>query len=289
MTRLVWFGTLESMARPERLDGKVVLVSGAANGVGAAVARALIDAGASVALLDVDGDALREVEAALGDRADAQVVDVTDFDAVSAAVTSVVAHLGDIDAVIANAGIETLGWADEMPSEDFRRVVEVNLIGTWNTVRASIESLERRRGYILIVTSLSAVSNGPMNAAYNAAKAGVVAMARTMRLDLRHAGVDIGLSYLTYTDTPTARRAVEDPRMQSILRGVRGASLRPIPVDVVAQRYVRAIARRDRRLLFDRSSRLVVAMPELAQAILERMMGKQVVQVRRSERHRDDG
>ena len=166
--------------------------------------------------------------------------------------------------------------------------MEVNLIGTWNTLRASVESVERRRGYILIVTSLSAVSSGPMNAAYNAAKAGVVAMARTMRLDLRHAGVDIGLSYLTYTDTPTARRAVEDPRMQSILRGVRGASLRPIPVEVVAQRYVRAVARRERRVLFDRSSRLAVAMPELTQAILERLMGKQVEKVRRSERDRRD-
>ena len=216
------------------------------------------------------------------------MVDITDAEAVAAAVSSTVERFGDIDAVIANAGIEVLGWADEMPPEDFRRVVEVNLIGTWNTVRASVESVERRRGYILIVTSLSAVSNGPMNAAYNAAKAGVVAMARTMRLDLRHAGVDIGLSYLTYTDTPTARRAVEDPRMQSILQGVRGASLRPIPVEVVARRYVRAVARRERRVLFDRSSRLAVAMPELTQAILERLMGKQVEKVRRSERDRRD-
>ena len=276
------------MARSERLDGKVVLVTGAANGVGAATSRALVDAGASVALLDIDADALHEVAAALGDRAFAQVVDITDAEAVAAAVNATVERFGDIDAVIANAGIEVLGWADEMPPADFRRVVEVNLIGTWNTVRASVESVERRRGYILIVTSLSAVTNGPMNAAYNAAKAGVVAMARTMRLDLRHAGVVIGLSYLTYTDTPTARRAVEDPRMQAILQGVRGASLKPIPLEIVARRYVRAIARRDRRVLFDRSSRLVVAMPELAQSILERLMGKQVETVRRSERDRRD-
>ena len=280
--------TGEAMASRERLDGKVVLVTGAANGVGAATARALVDAGASVALLDIDADALRQVAAALEGRAYAQVVDITDANAVSAAVASAVERFGDFDAVIANAGIEILGWADEMPPEDFRRVVEVNLIGTWNTLRASVESVERRRGYILIVTSLSAVSSGPMNAAYNAAKAGVVAMARTMRLDLRHAGVEIGLAYLTYTDTPTARRAVADPRMQSILRGVRGASLRPIPVDVVAQRYVRAVAQRDRRVLFDRSSRLAVAMPELTQAILERLMAKQVVKVRRSEGDRRD-
>ena len=218
---------------------------------------------------------LRKVAAALGDRAYAQVVDITDAEAVAAAVSSTLERFGDIDAVIANAGIEILGWADEMPPADFRRVVEVNLIGTWNTVRASVESVERRRGYILIVTSLSAVSSGPMNAAYNAAKAGVVAMARTMRLDLRHAGVDIGLSYLTYTDTPTARRAVEDPDGCRPSSGVSAERrFKPIPIEVVAQRYVRAIARRDRRVLFDRSSRLVVAMPELAQSILERLDGE---------------
>ena len=277
------------MAPAERLDGKVVLVTGAANGVGAATARALVDAGASVALLDIDAGPLHEVAAALGNRATAEEVDITDAEAVAAAVSSTVERFGDMDAVIANAGIEILGWADEMPPEDFRRVVEVNLIGTWNTVHASVESVACRRGYILIVTSLSAVSNGPMNAAYNAAKAGVVAMARTMRLDLRHAGVDIGLSYLTYTDTPTARRAVEDPRMQSILQ-------------VFAERrFGRSPSRSSRGATSGRlrggSDACCSIGPlrpggchagTLYQAILERLMGKQVEEVRRSERDRRD-
>ena len=264
--------------------GKVVLITGAAQGVGAATARALIDDGASVSLVDVADvplDALREQ---LGPSALACVADVTDYEAMAAAVSRTVDRFDGIDAVIANAGIEVLDWTADMRPEDFQRVVDVNLVGAWNAVRATLDAVTRRRGYYLIVSSLSAVTNGPMNGAYNAAKAGAVAMAQTLRLEVRHQGVAVGVAYLTYADTPTARRAVEDPRMRAILERVRGPSLRPMPVEAVAQRYVRAIARRERRVLFDRSSRIAVAMPQLAQAMLERLMGSAVSSARGSGR-----
>jgi NAD(P)-dependent dehydrogenase (short-subunit alcohol dehydrogenase family) len=264
------------MADPERLDGKVVLITGAAQGVGAATARALVEAGASVALVDIAEQQLTAVAGALGSKAVAHPADITSYDAVSTAARAAIERFGAIDAVIANAGIEILGWTDEMDPEDFRRVVEVDLIGTWNTIRATTEAVIARRGYYLVVSSLAAVTNGPMNAAYNAAKAGSVAVARTLRVELRPAGVEVGISYLTYTDTPTARQSVEDARMQAILRNVRGGSLRPMNVEDVARRYVRAVARRERRVLFDRSSRIVVTMPELAQGMLERMMRRAV-------------
>jgi NAD(P)-dependent dehydrogenase (short-subunit alcohol dehydrogenase family) len=264
-----------------RLDERVVLVTGAAHGVGAATVRALVNAGASVAAIDVDEPGLAGLMAQLGDRVHTHVADITDYAALERATGSVLERFGRIDAVVANAGIEILDWADEMDPADFRRVIEVDLIGTWNTVRATLPAVKRACGYYLVVSSLAAVTNGPMNAAYNAAKAGVVAMARTLRLELRPFGVEIGVSYLTYTDTPTGKRSVEDPRMQAILKGVRAASLRPIPVDEVASRYVRAIARRERRLLFDRSSRVVVAMPEVTQALMERIMRRAIETARR--------
>lgn len=271
------------MAGNDRLDGKVVLITGAACGVGAATARAAVDAGASVALLDVDADRLASLAGQLGDAADAQAADITDYGALEAAVARAEEHLGRIDAVVANAGLEVLEWTRQMDPAVFRRVVEVNLVGTWNTVRATLEAVSRRRGYYLLVSSLSAVSTGPMNAAYNASKAGIVAMAKTLRLELAASGVSVGLAYLTYADTEMARRSVEDPRMQRILRNVRGASLKPMPVESVAQRYVRAIARSETKLLFDRSSRLVVAMPELAEAMLNRMMRGAVATAQRED------
>jgi len=106
--------TLPVMASTDRLDGKIVLVTGAAQGVGAATARAVVDAGASVALLDVAQAPLRDLTRQLGDHAHAYAVDVTDFDAMTAAVTDLVERVGGIDAVVANAGIEVLDWAVDM-------------------------------------------------------------------------------------------------------------------------------------------------------------------------------
>lgn len=223
-------------------------------------------------MLDVDAGRLASVTQDLGDAAQAHAVDITDFEALSGAVAGSLERFGRIDAVVANAGVELLEWTAEMDPADFRRVVETNLIGTWNTVRATLEAVSQRRGYYLIVSSLSAVATGPMNAAYNASKAGVVAMAKTLRLELAPRGVRVGIAYLTYADTETARRSVEDPRIRRVFGSVRGASLRPMPVDTVARRYVRAISRREAKLLFDRSSRLVVALPELAEAVLDRML-----------------
>lgn len=272
------------MPTTDGVDGKVVLITGAAQGVGAATARALIARGALVSLVDVADTPLASLREQLGPQALASAADVTDYEAVAAAAAATVDRFGGIDAVIANAGIEILDWTADMRPEDFRRVVDVNLVGTWNTIRATLDAVTRRRGYYLVVSSLSAVTNGPMNAAYNAAKAGAVAIAQTLRLEVRADGVAVGVAYLTYTDTPTARRAVEDPRMRAILERVRGPSLRPMPVDAVAQRYVRAIARRERRVLFDRSSRIAVAMPQLGQALLERLIGPAVAAARRSGR-----
>lgn len=104
-------------------------------------------------------------------------------------------------------------------------MIDVDLVGTWRTVRATLPAVSERRGYYLIVSSLAAVAHAPFNAAYNAAKAGVVALAKTMRMELAPQGIAVGIADVTYADTETARRAVEDPRMHEVL--VRDARRRP--------------------------------------------------------------
>jgi len=104
-------------------------------------------------------------------------------------------------------------------------VIDVDLVGTWRTVRATLPAVSERRGYYLIVSSLAAVAHAPFNAAYNAAKAGVVALAKTMRMELAPQGIAVGIADVTYADTETARRAVEDPRMQEVLSVMPGGGL----------------------------------------------------------------
>jgi NAD(P)-dependent dehydrogenase (short-subunit alcohol dehydrogenase family) len=254
------------------LQDRVVFLTGGAQGIGAATARALVVAGASVALLDVDGAKASTVAASLGNRALALEADITDSGQLDRAVAATVDRFGGIDAVIVNAGIEILGGVGDMDPEAFQRVIDVDLVGSWRTIRATLPAVAERKGYYLVVASLAAVAHAPFNAAYSAAKAGLVALAKTMRLELAPRGVAVGIAYLTYVDTETARRAVEDPRLQALFASLPRLKPRPMTVERVAHSYVRAIAARQRRLLFGRSSVVAVHLPELATALGERIM-----------------
>ena len=267
--------TRREVERPG-LAAKTVLLTGAAQGIGAATARALAHRGAKLALVDVRAEELRRLAADLGEHASAFPADITDDAALETAVASAVDRFGGVDAVIANAGVETLGALGEIEPHDFQRVVDVNLVGTWKTVRATLPAVRARRGYYLIVTSLAAVTHAPYNGAYNAAKSGVVALAKTLRMEERPAGVGVGIAYVTYADTETARRSIDDPRLKALLAGMPGGAPKPMPTTRVADSFVRAIERRQRRVLFGRQSVVAVNAPELAQRIAERMFAPAV-------------
>ena len=254
------------------LQDRVVFVTGGAQGIGAATARALVGAGAAVALLDVDG--AQAVGRRRGPRGPGPGArgGRHQLGQLERAVAATVARFGGIDAVLVNAGIEVLGGVGEMEPEAFQRVIDVDLVGSWRTVRATLLAVAARRGYYLLAASLAAVAHAPLNGAYSAAKAGLVALAKTMRLELAPRGVAVGIAYLPYVDTATARRAVEDPRLQALFASAPRLRPTPLAVDRVADRYVRAIAARQRRLLFDRASVVAVHLPELATALGERIM-----------------
>jgi NAD(P)-dependent dehydrogenase (short-subunit alcohol dehydrogenase family) len=262
------------------LQDRVVFLTGGAQGIGAATARALVAAGAAVAVLDVDGAQAAAVAAALGDRALALEADVTDSGQLERAVAATVARFGGIDAVLVNAGIELLGGVGEMEPAAFRRVIDVDLVGSWRTVRATLPAVAERKGYYLMVASLAAVAHAPLNGAYSAAKAGLVALAKTMRLELAPRGIAVGIAYLTFVETEAARRAVEDPRLQALFASQPRLKPKPMAVERVADRYVRAIAARQRRLLFDRASVVAVHLPELATALGERIMRRPLARLR---------
>ena len=193
--------------------GRVVCLTGAAGGIGSQTARRLVEAGHRVALVDIDGAAIRASSSELGEDAFPFEADVTSLDELERAVAATVDRFGRLDAVIANAGIEILGPFDAMPMADVEHVIDVDLLGVWKTVRAALPPIIAARGYVLVVSSVSGATPGPFNAAYNAAKAGVAAMAKTLRLELRARGVRVGIAYFGYVDTATGRRAVEHPAM----------------------------------------------------------------------------
>jgi len=161
------------MARYD-LAGKVALVTGGARGIGFATDRALVARGASVVVVDLDAEAAQAAAAQLHDsRAIGLAADVADRGAIHQAVAASVDRLGGLDVVVANAGIgPTYATLRATAVETFDRVIEVNLLGVVNTVRAALPEVTRNAGHVVLVASVYAFQNGVGVASYAMSKAG---------------------------------------------------------------------------------------------------------------------
>jgi NAD(P)-dependent dehydrogenase (short-subunit alcohol dehydrogenase family) len=191
--------------------GKVVFITGGAAGVGAEVAHRLHAKGAKLVLTDIDEDLLTRQRDELGtDRVLTIVADVRDLPAMQGAAAAAVERFGGIDIVLANAGIASYGSVLQVDPEAFKRVLDINVLGVFHTVRATLPSVIERRGYVLIVSSLAAYAAAPGLAPYNASKAAVEHFANALRLEVAHRGVDVGSAHMSWIDTALVRDSKAD-------------------------------------------------------------------------------
>jgi len=232
------------------VNGKVALITGGANGVGAEVARRLHDKGARVVLTDLDEVLLKEVATRLGeDRVLAAVADVRDLSAMQNAVDKGIERFGGIDIVVANAGIGTYGSVLQVDPEAFRTLIDVNVVGVFHTVRATLPSVINRRGYVLIVSSVAAYLALPGLAPYNAAKAGVEHFANALRLEVAHLGVDVGSAHMSWIDTPLVRESKADlSTVREMLASLPGPLAKTTSVEKCGDAFVKGIEARKRRI-----------------------------------------
>ncbi|OBJ96090.1 3-ketoacyl-ACP reductase [Mycolicibacterium fortuitum] len=202
-----------------RVSGKRVLITGAARGMGRSHAVRLAEEGADVILVDIC-ESLPAVEYPLATRADLDetarlvtdlgrqaltyVVDVRDGEALSAAVTEGVEKLGGLDASVANAGVLTAGTWDTTTAEQWRTVVDVNLIGTWNTCAAALPHLVERGGSLINVSSVAGIKGSPLHTPYTASKHGVVGLSRALANEL--AAVNVRVNTVHPTGVATGLR-----------------------------------------------------------------------------------
>jgi NAD(P)-dependent dehydrogenase (short-subunit alcohol dehydrogenase family) len=234
---------------------RTVLITGAARGIGAETARRLAARGANLALVGLEPDLLDQLSGELGDRAVSWEADVRDAAAVGRAVDGAVERFGGIDVVMANAGIAPpVGTVAAGDPEAFERVIDVNLFGVWRTVRATLPHVRARRGYVLCIASMAAAIHGPLMASYNVAKAGVEALADSLRPELAGDGVDVGCAYFGFIDTDMVRDAFAESPTQRLRAQAPAALTRPLPVAAAAQGLERGIERRARRIIVPRSA-----------------------------------
>jgi NAD(P)-dependent dehydrogenase (short-subunit alcohol dehydrogenase family) len=236
------------------LRGKVVLITGAGRGIGAGTARALVKRGCKVVITDVDAPPLTELAAELGaDSAVAQACDVTDLAAMELAVQAGIERFGGIDLVLANAGIASYGSVLAVDPATFRRVLDINILGVFHTVRAALPSVIERKGYILVVSSLAAFAPAPGLAAYNASKAGVEHFANARRLEVAHRGVDVGTAHMSWIDTPLVQDAKNDlSSFNEMLAALPGPLAKTTSVDECVHAFVTGLEKRKRRVYVPR-------------------------------------
>ena len=232
------------MARARDLSGQVAVVTGAARGVGALVAKRLAAHGALVALLGLEPDELASVSASCGPQSRWWEVDVTDEQALAHVADEVRDAYGRIDIVVANAGIAVGGPFLNTEALSFTRVIEVNLLGSVATARVFLPALMESKGYLLQVASLAALTPAPMMAAYCASKSGVEAFAHSVRSEVAHHGVGVGVAYLSWTDTDMVRGADKNPALQEMRAHLPFPAGRTSPLAPAVDALVRGITRR---------------------------------------------
>jgi 2-hydroxycyclohexanecarboxyl-CoA dehydrogenase len=193
---------------------RVAVVTGAASGMGLAIARRLGAGGDRVALLDLQAEeALRAAEALreAGAQAIGVEADVTDRGAVDAALGKVRAELGPVAIMITAAGLDAFERFGDITPESWERVVGVNLTGTFHCLQAAVpDMLEAGWGRMVTISSSSAQSGSPHMAHYVAAKAGVVGITRALALEFARHGITVNCIPPGMIDTPMLRRAEAD-------------------------------------------------------------------------------
>jgi NAD(P)-dependent dehydrogenase (short-subunit alcohol dehydrogenase family) len=232
------------------VNAQVVFITGGAGGIGAEVARRLHAMDAKLVLTDLDDAQLKKLADELGDdRVLTVVADVRDRAAMQAAVDQAVKRFGGIDTVIANAGIGSYGSVLQVDPQAFRRLIEVNVLGVYHTVRAALPSVIDRRGYVLIVSSLAAYAAAPGMAPYNASKAAVEHFANALRLEVAHLGVDVGSAHMSWIDTAMVQDTEADlTAFAEMIRKLPYPLNRTTSVQKCARAFVKGIERRKRRI-----------------------------------------
>ncbi len=196
------------------LTGKAALVTGASGGIGGAIARALYKQGATVTLSGTRAEALEVLKASLGDRAHvvaARMDDAADIDRLAKEAEAAMG--GKLDILVNNAGITRDNISMRMKDEEWEKVLQVNLTGTFRLTRATMRGMMKRRfGRVINITSIVGVTGNPGQANYAAAKAGLIGMSKSLAQELASRGITVNCLAPGFIATPMTDVLTDDQK-----------------------------------------------------------------------------
>lgn len=176
------------------LTNKVAYITGGSRGIGYGIAKSLLEAGLRVAVTGRNLNAVKEAAASLSKDTSKVLAlhsDVSSLSSEANAVKATLDHFGQLDVVIANAGVGHFSPIDTLTEKDWKETIDTNLTGVFNTVKASVEALKQAKGYIITIASLAGTNFFEKGAAYNASKFGLVGFTQAIMLDLRKYGIKV--------------------------------------------------------------------------------------------------
>ena len=207
------------------LTGKTALVTGATGGIGGGIARALHRQGATVALSGTRRDVLDQLAAELGERTHVLPGNLADKDEVEALVPRAEEVMGQLDILVANAGITKDNLFVQLRDEDWEQVINVNLTSTFRLARAAVRGMMRRRfGRVIGITSVVGVTGNPGQGNYTAAKAGMIGMIKSLAAEYAKRGVTANCVAPGFIASPMTDK-LNDKQREAILARVPAARL----------------------------------------------------------------
>lgn len=256
-------------------SGQVALITGAARGIGAGVARAYVQRGGQVALVGLEPDRLAALVDELGDRAAFWEADVRDGAALKQAIDAAAVHFGHLDHVLANAGIASYGTVRQIDDAAFERVLDINVNGVFRTLKHATPHLEASKGYALTIASLASFAPMAGLGSYTASKAGAETLTLAYKQEVRHLGIDVGVCHPGWIDTDIVRGAEADlPTFKAIREKLPFPANSTTSVEDCVEQILRGFARRSARVYVPRG----VGIANWAKALVNSPLGFRAMQ-----------
>ncbi|MCL4258117.1 MAG: SDR family oxidoreductase [Anaerolineales bacterium] len=251
-------------------------ITGAGSGIGRALAQAIAARGGYVYLADVDGAAAQAAAASIGARATAIQLDVRDADAFRARVHEAAQQRGTLDFMFNNAGIGIAGEAYEIPTEAWKRIIDINVGGTINGIAAAYPLMvEQRSGHIINTASLAGIGPAPLLAPYSMTKHAIVGLSHSLRIEAAAYGVRVSVLCPASVETPMLDAPppadIEDmPWTPDVRRFLTKLAGPPYPADKFAAEALRGVEKNAATIVAPARARMVWYLGRLAPGLVEK-------------------
>lgn len=274
-----------SMSPKSLFTDRVALITGAASGIGRGLSEALARQGARVIVTDVNGEGAQQVAAAIGERAEGHRLDVADAAAVEALVRDVAARHGRLDYMFNNAGFAVVGETLDSSIEQWRRIVDVNLMGVVHGSHAAYRVMAAQgHGHIINTASLAGLLGSVTFSSYAVTKSAVVMLSRMLRFEGADHGVRVtvvcpGFIETSIHDNATYNRVDRD-------RARRQIPFKHVPLDVAVEKILRGVARNRETIVFPAYASILWRLSRVAPGLTS-SIHLQTIRAFRKIRHRD--